>query len=151
MQRIRKHSARELGFTLVEIMVVVIVLAILASVIVPQFGNTAYNSKVSTAKGHIAVLENALERFNMNMDRYPTSSEGLKVLVERPAEGASSWDGPYIKALKSDPWGNEYAYRSPGLNGSKTFDLWSRGADNKDGGEDKAKDVTNWENPKEPK
>ena len=86
-----------------------------------------------------------MERFFLHMDRYPTNEEGLSVLVNPPAEGTKSWKGPYIKELRPDPWGKPYVYRSPGLHGTRTYDLWSRGADGNDGGEEHGKDVTNWE------
>lgn len=132
------------GFTLVEIMVVVIVLAILAATIIPQFASTTHDARVSAARADIEKLEGALERFFIHMDRYPTTDEGLRVLVELPTDGEGRWRGEYIKELKPDPWKNPYRYRSPGLHGSKTFDLWSMGADGVDGGDEKGKDITNW-------
>ena len=92
----------------------------------------------------IARLENALERFFIHMDRYPTTAERLKALVTPPAEGAKTWRG-YLKRLVNDPWDNPYQYRSPGLHGSKTYDLWSRGADGADGGDGVNTDITNWD------
>ena len=133
------------GFTLIEVMVVVIILGILAATIIPQFAGTTHDAKVSKARADIATLESSVERFFLHMDRYPTNEEGLSVLVHAPAEGAKNWKGPYIKELRPDPWGNPYVYRSPGLHGARTYDLWSRGADGNDGGEDNGKDVTNWE------
>ena len=144
-----ERSRRSRGFTLIEIMVVVIVLAILAATIIPQFGTMAFDAKVSQTKNVISVLENALERFNLHMDRYPTTSEGLEVLITPPSEGAKAWRGVYIKELLPDPWGNRYKYRSPGLNGSKTYDLWSQGGDGQDGGDGKGEDITNWQKQKQ--
>ena len=141
-----KGSSRSMdGFTLIEVMVVVIILGILAATIIPQFAGTTHDAKVSKARADIATLESSVERFFLHMDRYPTNEEGLSVLVHQPVEGAKSWKGPYIKELRPDPWGNPYVYRSPGLHGARTYDLWSRGADGNDGGEDNGKDVTNWE------
>jgi general secretion pathway protein G len=137
-------SSRD-GFTLIEVMVVVIILGILAATIIPQFAGTTHDAKVSKARADIATLESSVERFFLHMDRYPTNEEGLSVLVNPPAEGAKSWKGPYIKELRPDPWGKPYVYRSPGLHGTRTYDLWSRGADGNDGGEEHGKDVTNWE------
>ena len=133
------------GFTLIEIMVVVVILGILAATIIPQFIGTTHDAKVSTAKSHIAELEAALERFHIHLDRYPANEEGLKVLVEPPSGEDKKWRGPYIKLLRPDPWGNPYQYRSPGIHGSLTFDLWSRGADGADGGEEEAADIGNWQ------
>jgi general secretion pathway protein G len=140
--RLQNSSA---GFTLVEIMVVVIVLAILAATIIPQFGSTAHDARVGRAKFDISEYENALERFFVHMDRYPSSAEGLGVLVAPPQEGASRWRGPYIKELLPDPWGNAYVYRSPGTHGARTYDIWSRGEDGADGGDGRAMDITNWQ------
>ena len=132
------------AFTLIEIMVVVIILGILAATIIPQFIGTTHDARVSAAKANIAELEAALERFYVQMDRYPTTEEGLKVLVEAPSGEAKKWRGPYIKLLRPDPWGNPYQYRNPGTHHAASFDLWSRGADGADGGEGQAADIGNW-------
>lgn len=136
---------RSQAFTLIEIMVVVIVIGILAAIIIPQFGTTTYDAKVSAAKADVAQLESALERFYVQMDRYPTMEEGLKVLVEPPADGANKWRGPYVKEVRSDPWGNPYQYKIPGTHHPTSFDLWSRGADGVDGGDGQGTDIGNWE------
>jgi general secretion pathway protein G len=135
---------RSAGFTLIEIMVVVIIIGVLAATIIPQFMGTTHDAKVSAAKADVSQLENALERFNLHMDRYPTMDEGLKVLVEAPAGEDKKWRGPYIKLLRPDPWGNQYQYRVPGMHHTTTFDVWSRGADGQDGGEGPNADVGNW-------
>jgi general secretion pathway protein G len=140
----RSLQKRLAGFTLLEIMVVVIIIGVLAAAIIPQFMGTTHDAKVSAAKADVNQLENALERFNLHMDRYPTTDEGLKVLVEAPVGEDKKWRGPYIKVLRSDPWGNPYQYRAPGIHHSSTFDLWSRGADGQDGGEGPNADICNW-------
>jgi len=132
------------AFTLIEIMVVVVILGILAATIIPQFMGTTTDAKISTAKANIAELESALERFNIHMDRHPTTEEGLKVLVEAPSGDENKWRGPYIKQLRPDPWGNPYQYRNPGTHHPTSFDLWSRGADGADGGEGDNADIGNW-------
>ena len=133
------------GFTLIEMMVVVVVIGILASIIIPQFVGTTQDAKISAAKGTISELDGAIERFYVNMDRYPTAEEGLKVLVDAPADDdAKKWRGPYIKLLRNDPWGNPYQYLIPGTHHTTSFDLWSRGADGADGGEGENADIGNW-------
>ena len=126
-------------------MVVVIIIGILAATIIPQFMGTTFDAKVSAAKGHIAELEAAVERFNVHMDRYPTTDEGLKLLVEPPTGDDKKWRGPYVKQIRSDPWGSPYQYRCPGLHHTTGFDLWSRGADLADGGDGVGADIGNWE------
>jgi len=135
---------RSRAFTLIEIMVVVIVIGILAAFIMPQFSTTTQDAKINTAKATVAELESAVERFFIHMDRYPTSDEGLKVLVEAPAGEESKWRGPYIKMLRDDPWGQPYQYRGPGTHHATSFDIWSRGADKADGGEGANADIGNW-------
>jgi general secretion pathway protein G len=126
-------------------MVVVVILGILAAAIIPQFIGTTTDAKIAAAKANIAELESALERFNVHMDRYPTTEEGLKVLVEQPAGDDKKWRGPYIKLLRPDPWGNPYQYVNPGVRHTTSYDLWSRGADGKDGGEGADADIGNWQ------
>ena len=141
----RLNPRRSKAFTLIEIMVVVIIIGILAATIVPRFMGATDDAKVSAAKGHIAELEAAAERFNIHMDRYPTTEEGLKILVEGPAGEESKWRGPYIKQLRNDPWGNPYQYKAPGTHHATSFDIWSRGADGADGGEGRGADIGNWQ------
>jgi general secretion pathway protein G len=133
----KKQKRRNSAFTLIEIMVVVVILGILAAAIIPQFIGTTEDAKVSTAKSDIAQLESALERFNINLDRYPTTEEGLKALTEAPSGDESKWRGPYIKILRADPWGNAYQYRVPGTHHASSFDIWSSGGTS-------GKEIGNW-------
>jgi general secretion pathway protein G len=142
--KIQLFERRSRGFTLIEIMVVLVVIGILAAAIIPQFIGTTKDAKVSAAKGNVAELESALERFYVNMDRHPTTEEGLKVLLEAPAGEETKWRGPYIKMLRDDPWGHPYQYRYPGIHHPTSFDVWSQGADGADGGEGDNADIGNW-------
>ena len=139
-----QNQKRSHGFTLIELMVVVIILGILAATIIPQFIGTTSDARISAAKSNIAELENALERFNIAMDRYPTTEEGLKVLVDPPAVDENKKWRSQIATLKNDPWGHPFQYRFPGTHAKTRFDLWSRGADNADGGEGDSADIGNW-------
>jgi general secretion pathway protein G len=145
MRYVTKGHRAATAFTLIEIMVVVIILGVLAATIIPQFMGTTHEAKVSAAKAHVAVLESALEQLYIHMDRYPTTEEGLKLLVEAPAGEDKKWRGPYIKQLRKDPWGTPYQYRAPGVHHTTSFDIWSRGADGVDGGEGNGADIGNWE------
>lgn len=144
--KIQLPKKKSAGFTLVEILVVVIIIVVLAATILPQFIGTTRDAKIGAAKAHISEIESAIERFYVHMDRYPSPDEGLKVLVDPPANDESKkWRGPYIKQLRNDPWGNEYQYRVPGVHHTSSFDLWSRGTDGADGGEGDGADIGNWE------
>ena len=123
-------------------MVVVIILGVLAATIIPQFIGTTHDAKVSTAKSNIAELESALERYYIHLDRYPTPDEGLKLLVDPPTGDEKKWRGPYIKLLRSDPWGNPYQYLNPGVRGE--IDVFSFGADGGPGGEGNDADIGSW-------
>jgi general secretion pathway protein G len=121
------------AFTLIEIMVVVIILGILAATIIPQFIGTTKDAKIGAAKSQVSELDSAIERFYVQMDRYPSPDEGLKVLIDAPAnDDEKKWRGPYIKQLRDDPWGHPYQYAYPGTHHPTSFDIWSTGADGKD-------------------
>ena len=123
IQLSKNHSR---GFTLLEMMIVVIVIGILAATIIPQFMGTTHDAKVSAAKAQVAEIESAVERFNNQMDRYPTAEEGLSALVNPPSgDDATKWRGPYIKRLINDPWGNPYQYAVPGTHNPNSFDIWA--------------------------
>ena len=139
----RKRRVRSGGFTLIELMVVVIVLAILAATIIPQFKGTAHQARLSASQSVIATLKQSLTRYELDMGRYPTTEEGLQALVTDPTNGEGTWRGPYIEELIPDPWNNEYQYQSPGNEG-RNYDLYSFGADGADGGEGDNKDITSW-------
>lgn len=135
------------GFTLIEIMVVVVILGILAALVVPQVMNRPDQAKVTVAKGDIKAIGAALDMYKLDNFAYPSTQQGLEALVSRPSGNppAKNWskDG-YLKKLPVDPWGNTYQYLSPGSKG--TYDLYSLGADGKEGGSDNDADITNWDN-----
>jgi general secretion pathway protein G len=143
--KIQSAQNKSPGFTLVEIMVVVVIIGILAATIIPQFIGTTQDAKVSAAKAQVAELESAVERFYVQMDRYPTTDEGLTVLVNAPAgDDAQKWRGPYIKQLRDDPWGHPYQYVNPGTHHPSSYDIWSRGKSGVDGGEGENASIGNW-------
>jgi general secretion pathway protein G len=136
--KIQTNAKPKAAFSLVEIMVVVIIIGILAATIIPQFVGSSKDAKVAAAKASISELESAVERFYVQMDRYPTADEGLKVLVDPPTnDEEKKWRGPYVKQLREDPWGHAYLYACPGSHHAASFDIWSGGGDGKD-------EIGNW-------
>ncbi len=142
--RISRHLARQRGFTLIEIMVVVIIIGLLAAVVVPQFLGRVDDARVAKARQDIQSLETALTLYKLDNFRFPTTDQGLKALAEKPNDPAvRNWrPGGYLKRLNKDPWGNDYQYASPGSHGE--FDLSSLGADGQAGGEGPDADIGNW-------
>ena len=140
MKKVRTNQ----GFTLLEIIVVVAIIAILAAYIAPKVAGQVDDARISKAKRAISVLESSLALYKLDNFLYPSGGQGLEALVNRPSgEGTKNWrDGGYIKKLNKDPWGNQYQYAFPGSNGE--FDVFSLGADVAVGGEDEAADIGNW-------
>ena len=133
--------ARAAGFTLIELLLVLVILAVLAAVVVPKFTGRSEQAREAAAKADIASLELALDQFEVDAGRFPSSDEGLAALVRQPSN-VRTWNGPYIKrGPPNDPWNNPYVYRYPGQNNPKGYDLYSAGPDGSDGGDD---DITNW-------
>ncbi|MAT50971.1 MAG: type II secretion system protein GspG [Porticoccaceae bacterium] len=130
------------GFTLIEIMVVLVILGLLAVIIVPSVMDRPDEARRIKVQQDIRALESALKLYRLDNYRYPGQSEGLAVLVERP-ESARNWKGPYVESLPSDPWDQPYRYRNPGKSG-RGFDIFSLGADGREGGEGTDADIGNW-------
>jgi len=135
-------SARQgRGFTLIELLLVLAILAVLAGMVVPKFTRRSQQAKITAARIDIANLEVALESFEVDCGRYPTTEEGIGALLQQPTD-VTDWMGPYIKrGVPKDPWGNAYVYRCPGQQNVDGYDLHSFGPDKQDGGGD---DIDNW-------
>lgn len=137
------------GFTLIEIMVVIVVLTILAAAVIPNLTGRTDEAKVARAQSDIANLSTALEQFKLDLGRYPTSEEGLEALVNPPMEDEMErWKGPYLRkrTIPLDPWRNPYVYVSPGIENPDSYDLESYGSDGQDGetGDSYTRDVESW-------
>jgi general secretion pathway protein G len=133
------------GFTLIEIMVVVVIIGLLAAVIVPQVVSKVDEARVSKAKQDIASVETALTMFRLDNSKYPGTDQGLASLTTQPTDPSiRHWKpGGYVKRISKDPWGNEYQYVFPGTHGQE-YDLYSLGADGQPGGDGNNADIGNW-------
>ncbi|HLT90732.1 MAG TPA: type II secretion system major pseudopilin GspG [Woeseiaceae bacterium] len=140
-----QHRERSRGFTLIEIMVVVIILGILAAIVAPNVIGRIDDAQITRVKGDIRGLENALKLYRLDNFSYPTTEQGLEALVRKPADpNVRNWKpGGYIDRLPTDPWGNPYLYLSPGNHGE--FDLYTLGRDGRPGGEGLDADIGNWD------
>jgi general secretion pathway protein G len=135
-------GASQRGFTLLELLVVMVIIGLLAGYVAPKFFAHIGKSEVKVARAQIDSLEKALEAYRLDMGAYPSSEQGLAALVTRPAN-EGRWSGPYLKkGVPADPWGRPYQYRQPGEHGD--FDLLSFGKDGQAGGTDEAQDIVNW-------
>lgn len=130
------------GFTLLELLVVMVIIGLLAGYVGPRHFSQIGKSEVKAARAQIDALEKALDQYRIDVGHYPTTEQGLPALMAAPS-GEGRWAGPYLrKAVPDDPWGKPYQYRQPGEHGD--FDLFSYGPDGQPGGEGEAADVTNW-------
>ena len=131
------------AFTLVEMLLVLVILAVLAAIVIPKFSGRSQQAKETAAKSQISSIEMALDAFEVDTGFYPAGNNGLNALVDPPSN-AQNWKGPYLKkGVPLDPWGNAYVYNYPGRNNPSGYDLMSMGPDGRAGGDD---DITNWDN-----
>ena len=138
----RPASGRHSGFTLLELLVVMVIIGLLAGYVGPKYVSQVGKSQIKTARAQIDALEKALDEYRLDTGHYPSMEQGLAALVTRPAS-EPRWDGPYLKkSVPPDPWGTAYAYKIPGDHGD--FDLLSYGKDAQPGGSGEAADITNW-------
>lgn len=141
--RLNRRATRcESGFTLIEVMVVIVILSILAAIIVPRIMDRPDKARMVKAQADIRALESALNLYRLDNHNYPTTDEGLEALVQKPADAPSWKEGGYIDRMPKDPWGKPYQYLNPGTHGS--IDIFSLGADGQPGGEGKNADIGNW-------
>ena len=141
-----KQTVRQSGFTLIEIMIVVVILGILASIVVPNIMESPNEARIVKAKQDLRTLEGALNLYKLDNFNYPNTDQGLEALVTKPAgqPEAKNWKkNGYMKKLPKDPWGNEYLFLSPGPNGE--IDIFTYGSDGRKGGTDAAADIGNWD------
>jgi general secretion pathway protein G len=131
------------GFTLIELMLVLVILATLAGLVAPKFMGEGKKAKLKAAKVQIeGNFQTALDTFEVKVGRYPSTAEGLDALVHKPANDPGDWDNPIMAKVPRDPWNNDYQYQYPGTHNVDSYDLYSYGPDGKLGGGD---DITNWE------
>ncbi len=143
----RRHArAAQRGFTLIEIMVVVVIMGILAALVVPNLMGRTDDARILAARQDISTIMQALKLYRLDNQRYPTTEQGLQALITKPTSGppANGWKaGGYLDRLPKDPWGNPYQYMSPGLKGE--VDVYSLGADGQPGGTGADADIGSWE------
>jgi general secretion pathway protein G len=130
------------GFTLLELLVVMVIIGLLAGYVGPKYFGQIGKSEIKAARAQIDALEKALDQYRLDVGRYPSTEAGLVALMDRPAS-EPKWAGPYLKKnIPPDPWGRPYSYKMPGDHGE--YDLWSLGKDGQPGGSGDGADITNW-------
>jgi len=133
------RAGRRAGFTLIELLVVIIILAILAAVVVPRVIGRTEDARIAKATADISTIDSVLDQYKLDTGQYPSTDDGLQALMTNVGNN-DRWNGPYLKSLPSDPWGNPYIYRYPGENGLE-YDVYSAGPDKQPGTQD---DIGNW-------
>lgn len=137
--RRRSHQ----GFTLLELLVVLVIIGLLVGYVAPRFFSQVGKSEVKVARAQLKALEDALDQYRLDVGHYPSTDQGLAALNAQPA-GEARWQGPYLrKAVPNDPWGNAYQYQAPGSHGE--YDLASLGKDGQPGGTGEAADIASWQ------
>jgi general secretion pathway protein G len=137
-----KTRRKNQGFTLMELLIVVVIIGLLAALVGPRLFGKVSTAKLKAAKAQIELFGTALDALRLDVGRYPTTEEGLKALREKPSD-MNNWKGPYLpKEIPLDPWGKSYIYKSPGDHGD--YDLISYGLDGVEGGEGENQDVVSW-------
>ena len=146
MQNSRFPAAFRAGFTLIEIMAVVLIIGLLSTLVGVAIFPQIDKSRVNAARAQIKMLDAALETFRMDSARFPTTDQGLEALIMEPADARNYQPGGYLRErrLPDDPWGNPYLYESPGQNNPHAYDIWSWGADGEAGGSGVDADIGNW-------
>lgn len=134
------NARRRLGFTLVELLLVLVILGTLAAIVYPKLAGRSEQARITAARTQIASFSTALDAFEVDNGYFPRGKDGLQDLVIQPND-STNWKGPYLKDVPKDPWGNDYIYEYPGRYNLNSYDLYSMGPDLKEGTED---DVTNW-------
>ena len=138
----RKQRRRTAPFTLIEVVVVIVILVTLAGIATPLYMKNIEKANIGAAKTQLGLIEEALDQYNIDVGSYPTDLQGLIQNIDE----SERWHGPYFKkaAIPKDPWGRDYLYVCPGEHNPNTYDIWSYGKDNQEGGEGENADIVNW-------
>ncbi len=139
-QRPTPARLRNSGFTLIELLLVLVILGVLAAIVVPKFAGRTEQARKTAAQSQISTFGTVLDAFEVDNGYYPKGKNGIQDLVSQPRD-ARKWNGPYLKEVPKDPWGNDYIYECPGKNNPTSYDVMSMGPDGRVGGDD---DITNW-------